>query len=86
VKGIGVAVRGFLFENAFWLRDFPFEIGPRAFDSQAGQERGTPSCLLQDATQTSGSIGKVNFGFDSVVYQNFNFDFITTYPPKCAWP
>jgi len=49
VKGMGVAVLGFLIVNAFCLSYSCFDFGPLGFDSLAGQEREAPSCLLQDA-------------------------------------
>jgi len=49
VKGMGVAVLGFLFGNAFCLSYSCFDFGPLGFDSLAGQEWGASSCLLQDA-------------------------------------
>ena len=83
MKGIGVAVRGFLFENAFWLRNFRFEIGLRVFDSQAGQERGAPSCLLQDAAQTSGCVGKVKCWIWFCCIPKFQFRFHQNISPVC---
>jgi len=48
VKGIDVAVLGFLFGNAFYLSYSCFDFGPLGFDSLGGQEGGATSCLLQD--------------------------------------
>ena len=78
VKGMGVAVRGFLFGNGFWLSHSCFNSWFNSsfyllrlwIVSLAGQKRGTPPLVcFKRPTQTSGHVRKVKFRFDLLYFQ-----------------